>query len=96
MEYQETYHEASNMIRNDFYIDDLLSGGDKVPVLQKRKVELTNILNSAEVVLIHKWNSNKSSIVNNNLELPIIPSGDEIKTLGKGWNATTDCLQYKT
>ncbi|XP_072766394.1 uncharacterized protein [Anoplolepis gracilipes] len=83
------------MLRNDFYIDDLLSGGNSVSTLKKIKTDLTNILHSAGFTL-HKWNSNESSIVNNHLKLPTLPTKEEIKTLGICWNTTDDNLQYKT
>lgn len=94
IENQEQYPEACRMLRNDFYIDDLLSGGDCVSTLKKIKIDLTDILHSAGFTL-HKWNSNESSIVNNYFKLPTLPTGNEIKTLGICWNTTNDSLQYK-
>lgn len=94
-ENQDKYPETSNVIRNDFYMDDLLSGGDDLKAVQKLKEELINILNSAGFSP-HKWNSNKSSIVQDSSKSSIIPIRNEIKTLGIGWNTRSDCLQYRT
>jgi len=49
IENQENYPETSDIIRNNFYIDDLLSGGNDIQTLRRRKSELTNILNSAGI-----------------------------------------------
>ncbi|XP_046748843.1 uncharacterized protein LOC124412769 [Diprion similis] len=95
IESREQYPEASEVIRNDFYDDDLLYGGDDVRALRRLKIELTEILKSAGFTL-HKWNSNEPSILDSSSESTTLPIGDEIKTLGVCWNPTDDYLQYRT
>lgn len=69
IENQEQYPEACKMLREDFYVDDLLTGGSSVSTLKTIKIDLTNILRSAGFTF-HKWNSNESTIVTNFSELP--------------------------
>ncbi|XP_011165208.1 uncharacterized protein LOC105199705 [Solenopsis invicta] len=99
IENQDKYPETSDIIRNDFYVDDLLSGGEDVDTVRKLKNELTEILQSAGFQL-HKWSTNEPTILNtshlNTSEIKGLPKDDEIKTLGVCWNTTNDCLQYKT
>ncbi|XP_018400225.1 PREDICTED: uncharacterized protein LOC108777761 [Cyphomyrmex costatus] len=93
IKYQDQYPDTSNVILNDFYVDDLLSGGDDVHTLQRIKHELTEILHSAGFQL-HKWNTNESREREASSEVKSLPIGDEIKTLGVCWNITDDCFQF--
>ncbi|XP_018315455.1 uncharacterized protein, partial [Mycetomoellerius zeteki] len=95
IENQDRYPEASRIIRDDFYVDDLLSGGDDINTLRRLKDELTEILQSAGFCL-HKWNTNEPTILDASSDVQALPRCDEIKTLGIGWNTTDDYLQYRT
>ncbi|XP_039304707.1 uncharacterized protein LOC105206576 [Solenopsis invicta] len=52
-ENQENYPRTSDVIRNDFYVDDLISGGNHPDSLIRLKTELTKIFQSAGFAL-HK------------------------------------------
>ncbi|XP_025986008.1 uncharacterized protein LOC105206577 [Solenopsis invicta] len=52
-ENQENYPTTSDVIRNDFYVDDLISGGNHPDSLIRLKTELTKIFQSAGFAL-HK------------------------------------------
>ncbi|XP_011859019.1 PREDICTED: uncharacterized protein LOC105556532, partial [Vollenhovia emeryi] len=91
----EQYPEASDIIRNDFYIDDLLTGGNDIKTLRRLKTELTEILSSAGFQL-HKWNTNEPAILDGSSDATTLTIGGGIKTLGVCWNSTDDCLQYRT
>ena len=53
---------------NNFYVDDLLSGGDDVSKLRRLKGEVTDILQSAGFHL-HKWNTNEPTIFDGSSEV---------------------------
>ncbi|XP_018400334.1 PREDICTED: uncharacterized protein LOC108777851 [Cyphomyrmex costatus] len=95
LENQDKYPEASKIIRNDFYVDDLLSGGNDISTLQRLKAELIEILQSSGFSF-HKWNTNEPAIFDRSSEVQELPRSDEIKTLGIYWNTTDDCLRYRT
>ncbi|XP_039309115.1 uncharacterized protein LOC120358582 [Solenopsis invicta] len=95
IENQDKYPENSDIIRNDFYVVDLLSGGEDVDTIRRLKNELTEILQSAGFQL-HKWSTNEPTILNTSSEIKAQPKDDKIKTLGVCWNTTNDCLQCKT
>nr|XP_012233615.1 PREDICTED: uncharacterized protein LOC105678681 [Linepithema humile] len=54
---QQQYPEAAQIIMRDFYVDDLLTGGNNINDLLQRKKDITTILQSAKFEL-HKWKSN--------------------------------------
>lgn len=58
---QLQFPEAAEIIKRDFYVDDLLSGANDIKNLLRIKEEITQILRSARFNL-HKWKSNHSSI----------------------------------
>jgi len=93
-ENQDKYPEASRVILNDFYVDDLLTGSDELNALRQLKRELTEILQSAGFFL-HKWNTNAPVIFEGSAEVQELPKNEEVKTLGICWNTTDDCLQYR-
>lgn len=73
------YPEASNTIKNDFYVDDCLTGSDSSKKLLKLQRELTTILSNSGFEL-HKWLSNDKELfekfqVNCNLECSTLPIG---------------------
>jgi len=93
-ENQDKHPEASKVIREDFYVDDLLTGSDEISTLRQLKGELIEILQSAGFRL-HKWNTNEPSIFEGSTEVQELPKNEETKTLGICWNTTDDCLQYR-
>ncbi|KMQ88124.1 hypothetical protein RF55_12443 [Lasius niger] len=93
MEYK--YKDASEVIRRDFYVDDLLTGADTVKALIQLKQEITCILDSSKFEL-RKWISNVPEIGDQmgNREKEVTLS-ESIKILGLWWNPTADNFQYR-
>ncbi|XP_037930081.1 uncharacterized protein LOC119664701, partial [Teleopsis dalmanni] len=87
-----------NTIKNDFYMDDLLTGADTTSDCKDKINKIFNCLNSAGFKL-RKWMSNNQSILEN---VPIevsnkilnIKEDDSIKTLGLKWNPREDEFQF--
>ncbi|XP_011858966.1 PREDICTED: uncharacterized protein LOC105556478 [Vollenhovia emeryi] len=87
----------SNIILNDFYVDDLLTGGDTIEQVKIIKKEISRILLTGRFPL-RKWNSNTPAIIIDEIENTSAddqPIGDEVKTLGHYWNPLDDVLRYK-
>ncbi|XP_011858303.1 PREDICTED: uncharacterized protein LOC105555871, partial [Vollenhovia emeryi] len=87
----------SNIILNDFYVDDLLTGGDTIEQVKIIKKEISRILLTGRFPL-RKWNSNTPAIIIDEIENTSVddqPIGDEVKTLGLYWNPLDDVLRYK-
>ncbi|XP_075235545.1 uncharacterized protein LOC142332815 [Lycorma delicatula] len=98
---KDLYPKASKSIRRDFYVDDVLTGGDSVDELIEIQSKLIDLLNSGGFQL-HKWCSNHPSILKNvpkeHLELGFVIEDSEskaIKTLGIYWQPTTDTFRFK-
>lgn len=93
--------EAAKTIKEDFYMDDLLSGNDTTEEAIVRAQEVTNILKQAGFTL-SKWVSNCPEFMrsiepnerssNANLDFKL---DGMIKALGVTWNIGTDQFQYQ-
>ncbi|XP_011165769.1 uncharacterized protein LOC105200092 [Solenopsis invicta] len=96
LENQRDHPVASKVILRNFYVDDLLTGCDKLNEIRTLKQEITQILESAGFQLA-KWNSNEQSLIptTQGNAVQCVNIGDEIKTLGLIWNAGRDALQYQ-
>ncbi|KAH9639149.1 hypothetical protein HF086_018217 [Spodoptera exigua] len=88
----------SEIITHDFYVDDLLSGGDDLSDVKNMRDRLTSVLASACFPL-RKWQSNEPQLVSElahssrNLN---IGGNEPSKTLGLGWQAVADELCFPT
>lgn len=96
-EHQHLFPRSCNIIRNNFYIDDLLVGAESINSLKSIKNEVTAILNTGGFNL-RKFMSNEPSLSDElissepyNLKLE---NHYESKTLGVNWNHSTDILGY--
>ena len=92
IENENQNHSCSEIIRNDFYMDDLLTGADSIEEAIHISTDLTKILSSAGFHL-RKWRSNSTEVLSailrnydeskqktdNNYE---IHKNHEVKTLG--------------
>ena len=85
------------------YVDDIISGGETVQQVEKRKEAATVIMKDATFKL-HKWSSNVSTLEDNNSEtiedqiaakqqLGVTPQ--ECKILGLPWNKVNDTLSVQ-
>lgn len=92
---------AAQTILSDFYVDDLLTGGQDIQELIQRATDIEAILQAANFPL-HKWVSNSPEIMkqfsspNMTSHRELINFGDHNnnKTLGLYWSPEDDFLQY--
>ncbi|KAK9679075.1 Reverse transcriptase (RNA-dependent DNA polymerase) [Popillia japonica] len=97
-ENQEKHPEAARIISDDFYVDDMLTGGDKAENVIKRIEEVKTILQSAGFEL-HKWLSNSPPILEQLLpknQSPQTISFDKHakKTVGIDWTCADDTFRF--
>lgn len=96
---EQQFPEIANIIRRDFYVDDLLTGTDSVERARDIVYKVSNILASAGFKL-RKWISNESAILRDIPEEDQNPNyvnfieGGQTKTLGLTWQAHHDTLAY--
>ncbi|CAH0401410.1 unnamed protein product [Chilo suppressalis] len=91
-----TNQTVTEIIKHDFYVDDLLTGGDNLSSMQGIRNDITDALASAGMTL-RKWLSNEPQLVldssNSSLNLNI-GSDEPNKLLGLGWQSSTDKLCF--
>jgi len=82
-EHQQELPVISDIIKNDFYVDDLLTGGNTIDEVKGTKSEVSRVLLTGGFPL-RKWNSNTPAIVVDETKSSSVdqPIGDEVKTLG--------------
>jgi hypothetical protein len=91
---------ASEIILNDFYVDDLISGNETLEEALICQQQLINSLSSCGFKL-RKWSSNNGNILTNipaelqELKSYEIKLDETVKTLGISWNPTTDTFEFK-
>jgi hypothetical protein len=88
----------SNIINNDFYVDDLLTGAETIDSVVQIRNKLTAVLATVGFNL-RKWTSNSDKILTNTSEststqIPFLSDGLQSKTLGIQWNHSRDLIQY--
>lgn len=100
-ENEEKYPEACERIKNDMYMDDLLTGSDSSNELLSMQRDISSILASAGFTL-RKWLTNDHGLlkrfeVTKEIEISIVNIGEneQNKTLGVYWNSSQDLFQYK-
>ncbi|XP_058811088.1 uncharacterized protein LOC131675984 [Topomyia yanbarensis] len=100
---QQTHPIAAKVVRQDFYVDDMLSGVDEPEEGRMIVNEMISLMESAGF-LLRKWNSNCREIL---LEVPEHLRDDRtilqldsptstVKTLGLLWEPSTDRFQFST
>ncbi|XP_065079958.1 uncharacterized protein LOC135702846 [Ochlerotatus camptorhynchus] len=99
---QTDFPEAANVLRKDFYVDDLFSGANTVEEAIALRKQLESLL-KREGFELQKWASNEPAVVedvpteNRALKSSVDLDRDQcIKTLGLHWEPATDVLRYKT
>lgn len=84
----------SSIILHDFYVDDLLTGGQTIDEVNLIKTEISSILKQFGFPL-RKWRSNEKSIEHDNDDnILSIGQSEPNKTLGLLWNSSFDTLEY--
>lgn len=89
---QHQFPETAEIIKRDFYVDDLLSGANDIKNLLRIKEEITEILRLAKFKL-HKWKSNHSSIIQSDVKTSVQFS-ESTKILGQLWDTQFDTFCY--
>ncbi|XP_049884023.1 uncharacterized protein LOC126379357 [Pectinophora gossypiella] len=88
--------KIAEIIQHDFYVDDLLTGGDDLNHVINIRKEVTNELASAGMPL-RKWKSNEPKLVPETFHTPLdlnFGSQEPSKLLGLGWHADSDELCF--
>ncbi|XP_058816032.1 uncharacterized protein LOC131679338 [Topomyia yanbarensis] len=98
---RDEYPEAAKVLRKDFYVDDLFSGGRNIAETTALRKQLDALLLKGGFEL-RKWASNEEAVledvpaenraVQGSVDLDRDPC---IKTLGLHWEPSTDQLRYK-
>jgi hypothetical protein len=88
----------SNIINNDFYVDDFLTGAETIDSVVQIRNKLTAVLTTVGFNL-RKWTSNSDKILTNpsestSTQIPFLSDGFQSKTLGIQWNHSRDLIQY--
>jgi len=100
----QKYPIGSSALKNDFYVDDCITGADTIPEALQIHKKLNHILLSSGLKL-RKWCANSNHLLQGLDKEDIIPTVQfedaayedcSIKTLGITWNPTIDKLCGKT
>jgi len=92
------FPEACRVLRQDFYMDDLLTGADTIEDALKIRDQLVEILSKAGFEL-RQWNTNETTLLKNTTtstsSTENITEHEKIsKILGVYWNNKNDSYQY--
>ncbi|XP_011169928.2 uncharacterized protein LOC105202933 [Solenopsis invicta] len=99
----DNFPKAAEVIRNQFYMDDLLTGGNTETEIIKLKEDLTKLLAKGGFRL-HKWKTNYHKSYENNQSVDSTDSNKdcvdivkekESKLLGVLWNPHHDTFHYE-
>ncbi|RLU19024.1 hypothetical protein DMN91_009382 [Ooceraea biroi] len=92
---------AADVVRSDMYVDDVLSGGDTIPLAKAKARELTQLCMAGGFPL-QKWMANDSAILS---EVPASKLGftqsrtfeeDNLAcALGLAWNPSSDAFEFQ-
>ncbi|KAK2578329.1 hypothetical protein KPH14_012630 [Odynerus spinipes] len=94
------FPEASRVLREDFYMDDVLTGAKTVEAAMALQQQLSELLQRGQFQL-RKWRSNEPRVLenlSNETEVDSLMKIDKdgaLKTLGLLWNAKSDTMQYR-
>lgn len=89
------FPKASSTILEDFYVDDLITGGDNLEEVKALKHQIITILNKHGFEL-RKFLSNDNSISDDDKTTnSVIKFGTQNKLLGILWHSKHDILKYK-
>ncbi|XP_041449541.1 uncharacterized protein LOC121404266 [Drosophila obscura] len=94
--YAKSHPVASQVIANDFYVDDMLTGANSLEELGRIRQEVSEVLEAVGFMLAN-WASNHPHLLSDSGQeksLQFDPSAS-IKTLGIRWNPQTDLFHYQ-
>ncbi|XP_072379310.1 uncharacterized protein [Diabrotica undecimpunctata] len=95
--------DLSQIIKNDIYVDDLITGADSIQEAVSLGVGISKIL-SEGCFKLRKWHSNSDTILqiikgdvpSQKTNSPVqFSEGQNTKTLGLGWSCDSDSLTFK-
>lgn len=94
------FPKASQVIKDDFYVDDCLTGEETAEKALNLHNDLVTVLTRGGFSL-RKWGSNSQNLLNKFSEKSsdshmVLDLKDTIKTLGLRWDAITDSIFYTT
>ncbi|KAG5870248.1 hypothetical protein JTB14_002182 [Gonioctena quinquepunctata] len=97
---ERKYPAASEVIKNCFYVDDLICGAPSIGEAIILKDQINQIFLESKFTL-RKWTSNKAEIVidensHHSDDTYVSPGNENIITLGLVWNPNDDALMYNT
>ncbi|GBN63698.1 hypothetical protein AVEN_180264-1 [Araneus ventricosus] len=87
---------AATVLDSEFYMDDVLTGGDSLEEVRELQIQLIHLVARAGIEL-HKWRTNASNLRSNISEEKeySFSYSSETKTLGILWDHLTDCFSFK-
>lgn len=100
IEYAKMNPRIASIIKNDFYVDDMLTGFDTIEEAQQTCSEIIKVLQEGQFSL-RKFYSNEPEILKEidteSNEAKVIKFGENenAKTLGLSWSPHCDMLQYR-
>ncbi|XP_054708500.1 uncharacterized protein LOC129218291 [Uloborus diversus] len=93
---EKSFPLASEIVLNDFYMDDCLSGSSNLTNFKELTRQLSELLQAGQMCL-HKWRSNADV---RSLDCPDFSFKEKdldspVKTLGLLWNSNSDTFNFK-
>ncbi|GFX99531.1 integrase catalytic domain-containing protein [Trichonephila clavipes] len=92
--YEENFPLAAPVLRENFYMDDVLCGAASLMEAKALKNQLSGILKKGGMEL-HKWGSSHPELASNILGDYEFENPIETKTLGVSWKSQEDCFVFK-
>ncbi|XP_044250699.1 uncharacterized protein [Drosophila takahashii] len=92
IDHQEEYPNASKILLEDFYVDDVLTGSNSEDELLRNRNELVELMSRANLEL-GKWVSNTPCIQTDNSDTQSAQTSP-VKVLGLYWHPGKDILTY--
>ncbi|XP_062714255.1 uncharacterized protein LOC134291019 [Aedes albopictus] len=98
----ERYPVAAKAMKENYYVDDMLSGADSIEAAMQLTSEMLELASSGGFTL-RKWNSNSSALmdqlpenlVDRRPELELDTANTPVKTLGLLWDTTSDSFLFR-
>ena len=101
--YRDSFKKLINIIKNDMYVDDLLTGGNNLEEVKEIKQNSVQLFKKTGFNL-HKWNSNVPELESKNsnqseltyAKQVLNQGSNETKILSLGWSRRNDGLSLVT
>jgi len=96
---EESFPIGAKIVRTDFYVDDLISGGDSVEEVREIRRQVKELLSRGHFP-IRKWCSNESAALDGESEcdkeqlIKFHDGSDVAKALGLVWDPSSDQLLF--